>query len=118
MAGTAFKIVNLEKMTIELQPDQSRDGGPQTRMSVMYTGSEMQVAIVSVPPNGTIPYETHEGEQFIRIEAGEGRINIGMDDFHDLKSGDAIVIAAGVQHKVVASKSGLRFYTVYAPPAH
>ena len=101
-------------MTLDLKPK-----GDERAVEQAYKGTRMQVMIMSVPPNGIIPMEMHDGEQFIRVEAGTGTVYFdGSDDRLPLIAGDAVVITEQTHHEIIAGEHGLRFYTVYAPPAH
>ena len=86
---------------------------------VLYTGRNLQLVLMTLPPGCDIGEEVHEDrDQFFRIEAGEGEILIDgarnrvTDDF-------AVIVPAGARHNVVNTGSGpLRLYTIYAPPEH
>jgi len=87
---------------------------------VLFTGPNSQLVIMSLQPEEEIGMEVHEEhDQFIRIEAGEGKASIDGEEF-DLKDGSAIVIPAGAEHNVwnASSESKLKLYTIYTPPEH
>ena len=83
---------------------------------VLYTSSYMQLVLMSVPEE--IGLEIHGVDQFIRIEAGEGKAILdGVE--HPLRDGSVVVIPAGTTHNIVNTGSEpLKLYTLYAPPHH
>lgn len=86
---------------------------------VLYTGKHMQLVLMALQPGQEIGEEVHDdGDQFFRIEEGEGTVTIdGVE--HAVEDDDAIVVPAGARHNVVNTGSEtLRFYTLYAPPEH
>ena len=86
---------------------------------VLYTGKNLQLVLMTLPPGCDIGEEVHEDrDQFFRIEEGEGTIAIDgvenrvEDDF-------AVIVPAGARHNVINSGSRpLKLYTIYAPPEH
>lgn len=87
---------------------------------VLFTGQHEQLVIMSLKPNEEIGVEIHEiVDQFIRVEAGEGRVIMNGEE-HLIKDGDAFVVPAGTQHNVinVSAEKPLKLYTVYSPPHH
>jgi mannose-6-phosphate isomerase-like protein (cupin superfamily) len=86
---------------------------------VVYTGKNLQLVLMTLPPGCDIGEEVHEDrDQFFRIEEGNGVIYIDgaanrvEDDF-------AVIVPAGARHNVVNDGAGpLQLYTLYAPPEH
>jgi len=86
---------------------------------VLYTGKNMQLVLMTLPPGCDIGEEVHEDrDQFFRIEEGSGTITIDgkankvEDDF-------AVIVPAGARHNVVNDGDApLKLYTLYAPPEH
>ena len=86
---------------------------------VLYTGRNLQLVLMTLPPGCDIGEEVHEDiDQFFRIEQGEGEIRIDgvahrvADDF-------AAIVPAGARHNVINTGSEpLRLYTIYGPPEH
>lgn len=75
---------------------------------------------MSLDPDQEIGLETHEeNDQFIRFEAGTGRVEIDGNKY-DVEDGSAVVIPAGAEHNVVNTSSieKLKLYTIYSPPHH
>ena len=68
---------------------------------VLYTGHNMQLVLMTLPPACDIGEEVHDDrDQFFRIEEGEGEIHIDgvanrvADDF-------AVIVPAGARHNVI-----------------
>lgn len=85
---------------------------------VLYTASYMQLVLMSIPAGEDIGEEVHGQDQFIRIEAGNGKAVLD-DVSHDIADGSAIVIPAGTKHNIVNVGDGdLKLYSIYAAPHH
>lgn len=84
---------------------------------VLYTGPKTQLVLMTLKPSQEIGEEAHDGDQFFRFEAGEGKIIID-GKATKVKDGDASVVPKGSKHNVVAGKKGLKLYALYAPPQH
>ncbi|MES2668711.1 MAG: cupin domain-containing protein, partial [Patescibacteria group bacterium] len=57
-------------------------------------------------------------DQFIRIEAGEGRAELD-DVAHDLADDSVVIIPAGTKHNIVnTGEEPLKLYSIYATPHH
>jgi len=87
---------------------------------VLYTGRHAQLAIMSLQPNEEIGMEIHEiVDQFLRVEAGEGKVFMNGEE-NLIKNGDAFMVPAGTKHNVIntSSENPLKLYTVYSPPHH
>ena len=86
---------------------------------VLYTGHNLQLVLMTLPPGCDIGEEVHEDrDQFFRIEEGQGLVYIDgaanrvEDDF-------AVIVPAGARHNVSNTGDGpLKFYTLYGPPEH
>jgi mannose-6-phosphate isomerase-like protein (cupin superfamily) len=86
---------------------------------VLYTGKQMQLVLMAIPPGGEIGEEVHEDrDQFFRVEDGEGELWIdGVRK--PIESDWAMVVPAGARHNVKnTGKEPLKLYTLYAPPEH
>lgn len=87
---------------------------------VIYSGTQLQVVLMSLKPGEDIGLETHpDTDQFFRFEGGKGKCIIDGNEYN-VKNGDAIVIPAGSKHNVINTDSAEEFkmYTIYAPPHH
>ena len=103
-------VTNIEQDTLENE-DYRR---------VLFTGSNMQLVLMTLQPGEEIGLETHdEHDQFIRIEAGSGVARLNEEE-HELSDGVTVVIPAGTRHNVVntSRNEALRLYTIYSPPEH
>ena len=103
-------LTNIEKKSLE--NDYFRE--------VLFTGPNSQLVVMSLKPGEDIGMETHGGvDQFIRVEAGEGKAILNGKE-EKIQDGSAVVIPAGVEHNIVNSSGTkpLKLYTVYSPPEH
>ena len=96
-----------------------------TFRTVLFTGEHHQLTVMSIPPGEDIGLEVHpENDQFLRIEQGDARVELGqskdsVDETHEVKADWAMVIPAGVWHNVVnIGWDELKLYSLYAPPRH
>lgn len=86
---------------------------------VLYTGHNLQLVLMALPPGQDIGMETHAThDQFFRIEKGHGEVVIdGLR--HKIKGGDGLIIPAGAKHNLInTGDKPLRLYTIYGPPNH
>ena len=86
---------------------------------VLYTGKNLQLVLMTLPPGCDIGEEVHEDrDQFFRIEEGEGVIRIdGVDN--RVEDDFAVIVPAGARHNVINSGDvPLKLYTIYGPPEH
>ena len=92
----------------------------ETFRTVLYTDTRLQLVVMSLKPLEDIGTETHgDVDQFIRIEAGEGKAILdGVE--HPLRDGSVVVIPQGTEHNIVntSSEHPMKLYTLYAPPEH
>jgi mannose-6-phosphate isomerase-like protein (cupin superfamily) len=86
---------------------------------VIYTGKEMQLVLMTIPPGGEIGEEVHEDrDQFFRVEGGQGDVLID-GKWTKVESDWAIIVPSGARHNVRnRGKEPLKLYTIYAPPEH
>ena len=87
---------------------------------VLYTAEHCQLVLMMLRPGEEIGLEVHEGgDQFFRIESGEGKVVIDATEYV-VGDGDAVIVPAGARHNVVntSSTEPLKLYTIYAPPHH
>jgi len=93
--------------------------------TVVFTGNQTQLTVMRIPAGGEVGWEMHGHiDQFLRIEAGEARVDLGrtqdkVDESHDVSDDWAIIVPAGTWHNVVNIGSGdLKLYSLYSPPEH
>ncbi len=102
-------ITDIEKETID--NDNFR--------KVLFTAKHSQLVLMSLKPSEEIGEEVHELDQFIRIEAGQGKAVMDGEE-SEVQDGTAIVVPAGTKHNVINSSQTepLKLYTIYSPPEH
>lgn len=93
--------------------------------TALWTGSHLQVTLMSIDVGGDIGLETHPTlDQFIRIEEGHGLVQMGDSkdnlDFEERAyDGYAIIIPAGKWHNLTnTGDKPIKLYSIYAPPEH
>jgi mannose-6-phosphate isomerase-like protein (cupin superfamily) len=93
--------------------------------TVLWTGEHSQLTVMRIAPGEDIGKEVHpDHDQFIRIEQGNGRAELGpsedeVEETHDVKDAWAIIVPAGTWHNVVNTGDGdLKVYSLYSPPEH
>ncbi|HET9259890.1 MAG TPA: cupin domain-containing protein [Acidimicrobiia bacterium] len=108
-------VDNIERLTVE--NDDFR--------KVVHTGKHSQLTVMSIPPGGEIGWEAHNHlDQFLRIEQGKGRLDLGtsddsVDESHEIEDDWALIVPAGTWHNVVNTGDGdLKLYSIYSPPEH
>jgi mannose-6-phosphate isomerase-like protein (cupin superfamily) len=87
---------------------------------VLFTTSRSQLVVMSLKPGEEIGMEVHSDvDQFLRIEAGEGKAVLNGKE-HPLRDGTAVVVPAGVEHNFIntSKDQDLKLYTIYTPPEH
>jgi mannose-6-phosphate isomerase-like protein (cupin superfamily) len=86
---------------------------------VLYTGKNLQLVLMTLPPGCDIGEEVHEDrDQFFRIEEGRGTVYIDGTP-NEVADDYSVIVPAGARHNVVNTGSGpLRLYTIYGPPEH
>lgn len=91
----------------------------------LWTGKYLQMTVMAIPAGGEIGAEVHEDhDQFLRLEAGRGRILIGADednlDVNRVVEDDyAIFVPAGKWHNFInEGKETVKLYSIYAAPDH
>ena len=97
----------------------------ETFRTVLWTGDHSQLTVMSIPAGEDIGKEVHpDHDQFLRIEQGSGRVEMGPSEnevelTEDVGADWAIVVPAGVWHNVVNTGDGeLKVYSIYSPAEH
>ena len=96
-----------------------------TFRTVLWTGRDLQLTVMSIEPGGEIGLEVHpELDQFLRVEAGRGRVRMGPAEDEvtfDEEVGDGwvVLVPAGAWHNVVnIGQEPLKLYSLYSAPEH
>ena len=103
-------VTNIDKDTVE--NDNFR--------KVIHTTERTQLVLMSLKPGENIGKEIHDdGDQFTRVEEGEGKIILNGKE-QSFGKDDAVVIAAGTEHDIIntSDEKPLKLYVVYSPPRH
>jgi mannose-6-phosphate isomerase-like protein (cupin superfamily) len=101
-------ITDIEKATLE-NTDYRR---------VLYTAQNSQLVLMNIKPGDEIGLETHELDQFIRIEQGEAKAILNEVE-HELKDDFAVIIPGGTAHNIInTGQEDLKLYSIYSPPEH
>jgi len=102
-------LTNIEKETID-NTDYRR---------VLFTTNNSQLVLMNIEPGDEIGEEVHKLDQFIRFEAGEGRIVINGKE-SEVSDGFSITVPEGASHNVIntSKTKNLKLYAVYSPPNH
>ena len=97
----------------------------ETFRAVLFTGDHTQLTVMRLAPGEDIGREAHPHlDQFLRIEQGEGRVELGateeqIDETHKVGDNWAVIVPAGVWHNIVNTGAGeLKLYSLYSPPEH
>ena len=93
--------------------------------AVAWSGKYLQMTLMSIQVGADIGLEAHpETDQFLRIDAGRGRVQMGrakdqLDFDREVEDGWAVFVPAGSWHNVTnIGDEPLQLYTVYAPVHH
>lgn len=96
-----------------------------TFRTALWTGEHMQLTLMSIPVGECIGLEVHpDTDQFIRIEQGDGLVQMGADknnlNFERRVYSDfAFIIPAGKWHNLTnIGNIPIKLYSIYAPPKH
>ena len=96
-----------------------------TFRTVLFTGEHIQLTVMRLAPGEDIGREAHhDRDQFLRIEQGQARVELGsaedaIHESHDVAEDWAVIVPAGVWHNVVNTGTGdVKLYSLYSPPEH
>lgn len=96
-----------------------------TYRTALWTGQQFQVTVMSIPVGSDIGLEVHPNtDQFIRIEEGQGLVQMGdssqkLDYQAEAYEDYAIMVPAGQWHNLTnTGNKPLKVYVIYAPPEH
>ncbi len=113
--GAEPAVLDIERYTI----------ANESFRTTLWTGSQLQVTLMSIPAGGEIGLELHPGtDQFLRIEDGTGKVFMG--DSRDsltytvaVSPDSAVFVPAGKWHNIRnTSDKPLKLYSIYSPVEH
>jgi mannose-6-phosphate isomerase-like protein (cupin superfamily) len=97
----------------------------ETYRTVLWTGPHLQLTVMSIEPGGEVGLEVHTThDQFLRVEAGRGRVQMGpaKDELvfdREVEDDWAILVPAGSWHNLTnIGDEPLKLYSLYAPREH
>ncbi|WP_113927861.1 cupin domain-containing protein [Bacillus sp. P14.5] len=113
--GSTPFVVNIEEAAIE----------NDTFRTALWTGDHLQVTLMSIDVGDDIGLEVHPTtDQFIRIEEGQGLVEMGDTQnnlsFRQNAYADyAVMIPAGMWHNITNTGDiPMKVYAIYTPPEH
>ena len=113
--GAGPTVLNIESYTL----------GNENFRTVLWTGGNLQVTLMTIPVGGDVGLEQHMGiDQFLRIEEGTAQVMMGdsqdnLDFVRDASDDYAIFVPAGKWHNIVnKGDKPLKLYSIYAPAEH
>jgi mannose-6-phosphate isomerase-like protein (cupin superfamily) len=93
--------------------------------TVVFTGDHSQLTVMCLAPGEEIGWESHHNrDQFLRLEQGNARVDLGagqdtVDESQEVKDDWAFIVPAGVWHNVVnIGTDDVKLYSLYSPPEH
>jgi len=108
-------VINIEEVT--LQNNNFR--------TALWTGNHLQVTLMRINVGEDIGLEIHhDTDQFLRIEQGQGRVQMGdskdkLDFQKNVYDNYAIIVPAGTWHNIInTGNTPLKLYSIYSPPHH
>ena len=97
----------------------------ETYRTTLWTGKQLQLTVMSIAPGEDIGLEVHqEHDQFLRIESGRGRVQMGprkdaLSFEREVEDDWVVLVPAGSWHNVTnTGDEPLKLYSLYAPPEH
>ncbi len=112
--GATPYVVNVEELTL----------ANENFRTAAWTGNNLQMTLMTIQPGDDIGLEVHDDhDQFLRIEQGSARVEMGpsRNELQTWEAADdyAIFVPAGVWHNVVnTGNDALKLYSIYAPAEH
>ncbi|WP_240377152.1 cupin domain-containing protein [Bacillus piscicola] len=95
-----------------------------TFRTAIWSGYHLQVTLMSINVGEDIGLEVHPDlDQFLRIEEGQGLVQMGskesVDFLRHVDDDSAIMVPAGTWHNITnTGNTPLKLYSIYAPPEH
>lgn len=111
------KVIDIEKLTLE----NTKKGpviifadAPHGRAK----GGRIQIGVSSLKKGESIPWETHDHiTQFVRVEDGEGYVQIKGGKRKKLQKNSAFTIHSHTPHIIACTGKTLKIYSIYAKDA-
>lgn len=120
--GTAIRDHGKEPYVVNIAQVTKQNNNYRT---ALWTGEHFQVTVMSIPVGGDIGLEVHpDTDQFIRIEEGQGLVQMGktrdhLDFVTPAYEDYAVMVPAGTWHNVTnTGNTPMKVYVIYAPPHH
>lgn len=106
----------MKGITVDIEKEVSKN---TFYRKIVHTTSTMQLVYMSIPPGEEIGFETHpKTTQFVKIEAGEGRL-IQSSGWKRLRADIATIIPPGTRHNIISTGNvPLKLYSIYSPAEH
>lgn len=119
MLTSKFKYKLTKDQEIDLRSIENDTIENDAYRRVLFTGKNMQLAVMSLKAGEEIGQEVHENDQFFRVEKGKGIVRIVGQEDKVISDGTSILIGAGIGHNIInTGNDELKLYTLYAPPHH
>ena len=87
---------------------------------VLHTTQRTQLVVIRLKEGQELKAEVHENkDQVFIIQGGSGVAYLGFGKRKTnraLQPGTLLLVPAGIQHRIVATKGGLALHTIYSPP--
>jgi mannose-6-phosphate isomerase-like protein (cupin superfamily) len=124
MGSTAEKIKDIGPQPQSFDIERATKENTNYR-SVTWSGRYLQMTLMSIPVGGDIGLEAHpETDQFLRLEAGSGRVQIGaakdkLTFEKKVSDGWCVLVPAGAWHNITnIGEAPMQVYSIYAPAHH
>jgi mannose-6-phosphate isomerase-like protein (cupin superfamily) len=108
-------VADIEQLTLE----------NENFRTTIWTGKNIQLTVMTIPVGSDIGLEIHhDNDQFLRIEQGRCRVEMGpskdsLSFVQNAESDWAIFVPAGTWHNITnTGDNDLKLYTVYGPAHH
>lgn len=108
-------VINIEEATL----------ANSNYRTTLWTGQHLQMTVMTIEPGHDIGLEVHhDRDQFLRVESGMARVEMGASESNLTFSRDvgddwAVLVPAGSWHNLTnIGGQPLKVYSIYAPPEH
>lgn len=119
-----YEIMDFGKEPLVIDIEKATENN-RTFRTALWTGDYFQITLMNIGVGDDIGLELHpDVDQFLRIEEGEGLVQMG-DNKTNLyfrkraEEDDAIIVPAGMWHSLTnIGNRPLKLYSIYAPAEH